>query len=79
MAIRCPYCKKKLNSVRAMYGHWAFCPEYKVFVKKNGREARLPFIWVGYPNRKPKKWVDRKAVQKPVGKPNGKKPEVKKS
>jgi hypothetical protein len=77
VAIRCPYCNKRMNSVKAVYGHWASCLRYKAFIKKNGKNARVPFVWTGYTKRRPKGWVNRKAVQKPTIKPEEKKIEVK--
>lgn len=79
MAIKCPYCFKKLGGIKSVYGHWAFCSKYKDFVEKNGKEARLPFKWVGYVQRIPKNWVNRKASQKSVDKPKVKTDDVKSS
>jgi hypothetical protein len=67
MAIRCPYCDKKLKGVKAVYGHWAFCEAYKEFVKKHGKEARLPFKWISYTRRRPRNWVNRNVASKSVG------------
>lgn len=80
MAIRCPYCKKRLTSVKAVYGHWAHCEKYHAFVEKNGKEARFPFKWIGYTQRRPKKWISRPVTQKKtVSNPEEKKKEIKKS
>jgi hypothetical protein len=68
MAIKCPYCGKRLNSVKAVYGHWSWCGAYKEFVKNNGKPARLPFKWVGYTQRHPRNWVDHKVTKKTVDK-----------
>ncbi len=79
VSIPCPYCGKKLSGVKSVYGHWATCAAYKSYVKKNGKERRIPFRWTGYTKRRPKGWVNRTAAQKPMAKPEVKKPEVKKS
>ena len=78
-SIRCPYCCKKMNSVKSIYGHWAHCQDYKYFIEAYGRENRVAFSWVGYRARIPKGCVDQgKAPQKPVGKPNVENKEIKK-
>jgi hypothetical protein len=54
----------KLGSVKAVYGHWPHCKPYHEFVKKHGKESRLPFRWVGYTKRAPKGWVNKQSSQK---------------
>ena len=64
MSLRCPYCKKKFASVKAIYGHWGWCKEYQEFVRKNGKVARVPFTWIGYRDRKPRDWIVHKKIDK---------------